>query len=47
VDVDVAVPFAAGGLTGALEAWVMNDDDDPIRWADSVRDQMPPWWPRA
>jgi AcrR family transcriptional regulator len=47
VDVEVAVPFAAGGLTGALEAWVMNDGDDPIRWADSVRDQMPPWWPRA
>lgn len=47
VDTDVAVPFAAGGLTASMEAWVMNDGDDPVRWAESVRDQMPPWWPRA
>ncbi|MCZ4550806.1 hypothetical protein BH683_019900 [Williamsia sp. 1138] len=46
VDADVAVPFAAGGLTGSMEAWVCGDREDEVRWADSVRDQMPPWWPR-
>ncbi|ORM36444.1 TetR/AcrR family transcriptional regulator [Williamsia sp. 1135] len=46
VDADVAIPFAAGGLTASMEAWVCGDGDDEVRWADSVRDQMPPWWPR-
>jgi AcrR family transcriptional regulator len=47
VRADVAVPFAAGGLTASMEAWVMGDGDDAASWADAVRDQMPPWWPRA
>lgn len=46
VDADVAIPFAAGGLTASMEAWVCGEDEDEVRWADSVRDQMPPWWPR-
>ncbi|WP_207838571.1 TetR/AcrR family transcriptional regulator [Williamsia soli] len=46
VDADVAIPFAAGGLTASMEAWVCGDGEDEVAWADSVRDQMPPWWPR-
>lgn len=46
IDVEVAVAFAAGGLTASMEAWVCGEADDQVRWADSVRDQMPPWWPR-
>ncbi|MET0931370.1 MAG: hypothetical protein ABWX74_17750 [Aeromicrobium sp.] len=42
----VAVPFAAAGLGGAVRAWALTDGDDPVAWADAIRDQMPPWWPR-
>jgi AcrR family transcriptional regulator len=47
VDARVAVPFASGGLTLATEAWALSDETDAAAWADSVRDQMPPWWPRG
>jgi len=43
----VAVPFTAAALGGAVTAWALSDRDDPVAWADSIRDQMPPWWPRA
>jgi len=43
----VAVPFTAAGLAGAFEAWAVSDGEDPVAWADSVLDQMPPWWPRG
>jgi AcrR family transcriptional regulator len=46
VDTAVAVPFAAGGLATAFEAWAFSSDADSRRWAGSVRDQMPGWWPR-
>jgi AcrR family transcriptional regulator len=42
----VAVPFAAAGLAGSVEAWALSDGTDPAGWADGVRDQMAPWWPR-
>ena len=42
----VAVPFAAAGLAGSVEAWALSAHADPVGWADSTRDQMPPWWPR-
>ncbi len=42
----VAVPFAAAGLAGSVEAWALGDGADPVAWADGVRDQMAPWWPR-
>ncbi|NRQ49978.1 TetR/AcrR family transcriptional regulator [Aeromicrobium stalagmiti] len=42
----VAVPFAAAGLAGSVQAWALSDRDDPVAWAESIRDQMPPWWPR-
>ncbi len=47
VDAAVAVPFAAGGLTASIEAWALSDDTDAVARADSVRDQMAPWWPRG
>jgi AcrR family transcriptional regulator len=46
VDVAVATPFAAGGLAASIESWALSDETDSRRWADSVRDQMAPWWPR-
>lgn len=42
----VAIPFAAAGLSESVKAWTLSDGDDPAAWADHVRDQMPPWWPR-
>jgi AcrR family transcriptional regulator len=45
-DAAVASAFAAGGLTASVEAWALSDETDSERWADSVRDQMAPWWPR-
>ncbi len=42
----VAVPYFAAGLTGAVVAWALSDGDDPVAWADSILDQVPPWWPR-
>jgi AcrR family transcriptional regulator len=47
VDRRVAVPFAAGGLTLAFEAWSLTDADDDIAWGVAMRDQMAPWWPRV
>ena len=47
VDAPVARAFAAGGLITSIEAWAQSDDTDARRRADSVRDQMAPWWPRA
>ena len=47
VDVAVAVPFAAGGLAASVESWAMSDDTDAAAWANAVRDQMAPWWPRG
>ncbi|MCM0622285.1 TetR/AcrR family transcriptional regulator [Nocardioides bruguierae] len=41
-----AVPFGAGGLSTALEAWAHSDDKDSVAWAAAVYAQMPPWWPR-
>lgn len=46
VDVPVARAFAAGGLTASIESWSLSDDHDPVAWANAVRDQMAPWWPR-
>jgi AcrR family transcriptional regulator len=46
VDAAVAIPFAAGGLAASIESWALCEETDSTRWADSVRDQMPPWWPR-
>jgi len=43
----VAVPFASAGLGGAVKAWALSDDADPVAWADDLLDQMPPWWPRG
>lgn len=42
-----ATAFCAGGLTSSVEAWAMSDRTDARAWADDVRDQMPPWWPRG
>lgn len=47
VDIPVASAFAAGGLTASMEAWAFSDETDAVRWANSVRDQMAPWWPRS
>jgi AcrR family transcriptional regulator len=46
VDAPVARAFAAGGLVASIEAWAASDDTDARARADSVRDQMAPWWPR-
>lgn len=43
----VAIPFVAAGLSESVKAWAMSDGDDPVAWADRVREQMPPWWPRG
>ena len=45
IDLGVAVPFATGGITRALEAWAFDDDDDAIARAHAIRDQLPRWWP--
>ncbi|GAA4663496.1 TetR/AcrR family transcriptional regulator [Frondihabitans cladoniiphilus] len=45
-DVTVAIAFSAGGLCTSVEAWALSCDTDSVAWADAVRDQMPPWWPR-
>ena len=45
LDLVVAVPFATGGITRALEAWAFDDDDDALGRAKAIRDQMPRWWP--
>ena len=45
VDMDVAVPFAAGGIARALEAWAFDDATDAVGRARAIRDQMPRWWP--
>jgi AcrR family transcriptional regulator len=45
VDLAVAVPFAAGGITRALEAWAFEDATDAADRARGIRDQMPRWWP--
>jgi len=42
-----ATAFAAGGLAASVEAWALSDETDSERWADAVRDQMAPWWPRV
>jgi AcrR family transcriptional regulator len=47
VDLHIAAPFAAGGLTAAIELWAHGDDTDSACWADTVHDQMAPWWPRG
>lgn len=47
VDRAVAVPFVAGGLTLALEAWAVTDSGDAEAWERSMVRQMPPWWPRS
>lgn len=47
VDTPVASSFAAGGLAASIEFWAHSDDLDAACAAASVRDQMPPWWPRA
>ncbi|MFE4503118.1 TetR/AcrR family transcriptional regulator [Rhodococcus sp. NPDC056743] len=41
-----AAAFVSGGLTASVEAWAASDETDAECWANSVRDQMPPWWPR-
>jgi AcrR family transcriptional regulator len=45
VDLVVAVPFATGGITRALEAWAFDDSADSAGRARAIRDQMPRWWP--
>jgi AcrR family transcriptional regulator len=45
VDMEVAVPFAAGGIANALEAWAFDDATDAADRARAIRDQMPRWWP--
>jgi len=45
VDLAVAVPFAAGGIARALEAWAFDDATDAVERARGIRDQMPRWWP--
>jgi AcrR family transcriptional regulator len=45
VDLAVAVPFATGGITRALEAWAFDDDLDAAARAKAIRDQLPRWWP--
>ena len=47
VDRAVAVPFVAGGLTLALEAWALSDAEDEATWESSMVRQMPPWWPQT
>jgi AcrR family transcriptional regulator len=47
VDIDVAAPFAAGGLAASVESWALSEETDSGRWAATVRDQMAPWWPRG
>lgn len=47
VDSVAATAFVSGGLTASVEAWASSDETDAECWADSVRNQMPPWWPRA
>jgi len=47
VDAPVASSFAAGGLAASIEFWAHSDELDAACAANSVRDQMPPWWPRA
>lgn len=42
-----AAAFVSGGLTASVEAWASSDETDAECWANSVRDQMPPWWPRV
>ena len=45
VDMEVAVPFAAGGIATALESWAFDDSTDAAGRARAIRDQMPRWWP--
>ena len=45
VDLDVAVPFATGGITRSLEEWAFSDSTDAEARARAIRDQMPRWWP--
>ena len=47
VNIPVATVFAAGGLAAAVEGWAISDDEDATVWANAVRDQMAPWWPRG
>jgi AcrR family transcriptional regulator len=46
VDRAVAVPFVAGGVTLALEAWALADVEDAEAWEAAMARQLPPWWPR-
>jgi AcrR family transcriptional regulator len=45
VDMAVAVPFATGGITRAIEAWAFDDATDALGRARAIRNQMPRWWP--
>lgn len=45
VDLAVAVPFATGGITRAIEAWAFDDATDARARADAITEQMPRWWP--
>jgi AcrR family transcriptional regulator len=45
VDLAVAVPFATGGITRAIEAWAFDDATDAPARALAIRDQLPRWWP--
>ena len=45
VDLAVAVPFATGGITRAIEAWAFDDATDAAARSSAIRDQMPRWWP--
>lgn len=49
VDVEIVVPFSAGGLVTALEAWsrAAPEQADPHRWADALEQTLPRWWPRG
>jgi AcrR family transcriptional regulator len=46
VHTEIAPLMVAGSLTAVIEAWAESDDEDAGTFADAVRDQMPPWWPR-
>lgn len=48
VDLEIAVPFATGGIVRAIEAWAMSEHgaDQADVWARGIRDQMPWWWPK-
>lgn len=46
VNLEVAVPFAAGGIVRVIEAWASSEETDADAWAREIRDQMPWWWPK-